>query len=185
MNTISETEIETITSLLSQLTPGYLPFSIFCQVARLTATPIVELVPLRFINGRSEVLLLKRDPDDPIYSGKVHVPGTVVRATDTLDTAFHRLFAEELKGIALSSPVFVKNVIHHSGRGNEVAQIYWAEVITAPKDARFYDANDLPAELIMSQLDFIPDVVNEYAQTRQVRNQKSTTTPRLLAVGTN
>ncbi|HSX07389.1 MAG TPA: hypothetical protein VLG11_00685 [Candidatus Saccharimonadales bacterium] len=159
----SDEEVKAAAQVLQKLEPGFLPFPIFHEVARLTTTPIVEIVPLRTHQGRTEILLLKREADDPVWPGKLHAPGTVLRATDTLQSALKRVCDDELQGVQVTEPKFVTNILHHSGRGMEAPQIYWVEVLgDASGVGQFYDADDLPEDLVRSQLDFIPQAVRAY-----------------------
>ena len=54
----SPEEVEAARSLLSSLTPGALPLDIFIEVARLTTTPIIEVVPVKLPLSRTLVLNL-------------------------------------------------------------------------------------------------------------------------------
>jgi hypothetical protein len=167
---ITKEELNTVTDILSKLQPGVLPFPIFHAITRLVATPIIEIVPLRRNEkGGIDILLMKRDANDPVWPGQLHVPGTVVRASDTegsFSDAFSRILSKELSGFTTSTPVFVKNIIHNSGRGMEVSQIYWVEVSDSNDNAdKFYDTDSYPNELVQSQLDFIPDAV-QYFKTK-------------------
>ncbi len=152
--------------ILTKLEPGFLPFEIFHQVARLVVLPIVEIVPLRTNpRGDVEVLLLERTASDPIFPGQVHTPGCVVLATDTpgsFETAFQRIMHDELDGVQTSEPVYVTQLLHHSGRGMESTHVYWAEVFNKPATGTFYPVSDLPNTFMKSQLDFLPLAVASY-----------------------
>lgn len=154
--------------LLRQLEPGFLPFEIFLQIARITTLSIIEFVPLRKnFEGQIEVLLLDRGDSDPIWPNALHTPGTVIRPTDTESTkhlAFLRITEEELKETKASEPHFVGSILHTSKRGAEHAQIYWVQIIGEPKVGKFYPASDLPVELINSQRKFISLAVKSYEQ---------------------
>lgn len=163
-DSLSEAEIQQVASLLAKLEPGLLPFAIFHQITRLTTTAILEIVPLRRNGDKIEILLLPRGVDDPVWPGQLHVPGTVILATDTLDTVFDRLLSKELSGIDVSSPKFVKNIVHHSGRGTEASQIYWVNVTGEPRVGYFYNVDKLPETLVQTQLDFIPAAIDDYRQ---------------------
>jgi hypothetical protein len=131
------------------------------------ASPIVEVVPLRRLpNGTIQILLLARELDDPVWPGQLHIPGTVIRASDTagsFDGPLQRVLSKELTGVQVTKPVFVQSTLHHSGRGMEASQIFWVEVQSdQPAVGTFYDTDHLPASLIKSQLDFIPDVVTQF-----------------------
>jgi hypothetical protein len=162
-------EIQQTADLLSKLEPGFLPYPVFEQVARLVALPIIEVIPLRKSpDGQAEVLLIERPDDDPLFAGALHTPGTVIRATDVHKPgmhnwpAFERVIQEELKGTEVSPPQYVGSMFHASKRGAEQAQLYWVEVKSEPKVGRFYDVNNLPSELIESQRDFITLAVKDF-----------------------
>lgn len=162
----TEESIAKLVALLEKMSPGYYPGPIFQQFSRLTVNPIVEVVPLRRgIGNKVEILLLERDVDDPLFSGQLHTPGTVVRPNDAIgsfDDALSRVLDGELKGVKSKQPVFVKNIFHHSGRGSEASQIFWVELLEAPTVGRFYAFDNLPTRLMQSQLDFIPLAVEHY-----------------------
>lgn len=168
--TLTPTELQTLAQLLSKLEPGLLPFPVFHAITRLVATPIIEVVPLRFnADGEIEILLLRRDKNDPVWPNKLHVPGTVVRASDSNENfseAFERILSGELSGVTADQPTFVKNVIHHSGRGTEVSQIFWIEIVSRPSTGLFYNVKQLPADLVDSQLDFIPAAIEHSLRLR-------------------
>jgi hypothetical protein len=161
-NPPSSKEIELAEEVLSKLEPGFLPFSIFHQIARLTTTAIIEIVPLKLQNSKIEILLLERETDDPVWPSQLHIPGTVIRATDSLEEVFQRISDKELNGINISSAKFVTNILHHSGRGMEASQIYWIDIKENPTIGKFYDIDNLPQELVKSQLDFIPQAIEDY-----------------------
>jgi uncharacterized RmlC-like cupin family protein len=169
---LSEPEAAQVASQLSRLEPGFLPFAIFHEVTRLVVTPIVEVVPLRLAaNGKTEILLLKREVDDPVWPHQLHIPGTVVRASDapgSFNDPLQRILAKELSGVKTSEPAFVKNILHHSGRGMEASQIFWVEVQSGVTKGEFYDADDLSESIVKSQLDFIPDAITHFKKTRAI-----------------
>jgi hypothetical protein len=128
--------------------------------------PIVEIVPLRIsADGKVEVLLLQREADDPIWPGQLHVPGTVIRATDapgSFDNPLQRVLTKELPGTKTSEPAFVESILHYSGRGMEASQVYWVEIQNEPAEGVFYVTEDLPETIVQSQLDFIPDAIAHF-----------------------
>lgn len=169
MTDLNKDQQAQLVQLLSQLEPGFLPFDIFLQLARLTVLSIIEFVPLRWHEGKVEVLLLEREPGDPIWPGEVHVPGTVIRPTDTegkMYLAFERILKDELQGTPSSDPHFVGSTLHPSKRGMEQAQIFWVEVTGEPRIGHFYAADALPANLIESQRAFIAQAVKSFTTAR-------------------
>jgi ADP-ribose pyrophosphatase YjhB (NUDIX family) len=166
MNDIPDDEIKVTENILKKLEPGFLPLPIFHQVTRLTTTPIVEFVPLRQNDNKIEVLLLKRPNNDPVWPGMLHTPGTVIRATDSLEVAFKRILTKELGGASIEQPSFVTHILHHSGRGMELSLIYWIELTESMSDGVFYDSDEMPDLLVQSQLDFIPAAVENFRKNR-------------------
>src|SRR5690349_16672216 len=106
MATLSPQQIADCVAVLSQLDPGLLPIEIFDQVARLTRIPTVLIIPVRKNQDKLEFGLVKRGPDEHWWPNLWHIAGTVLRSTDTLQTAFDRLFMGELKTVKNNSPVF-------------------------------------------------------------------------------
>lgn len=158
--TDDDPRIQQTADLLKQFEPGFLPYPVFEQIARLIALPILEFIPLRERDGRIEVLLIERAADDPFWPGMFHTPGTVIRATDAeTDSenwpAFQRILHDELKDTKVSEPYYVGSLLHKSKRGVEQAQLYWVEVRGDPAVGTFYDVESLPEGLIDSQLAFI------------------------------
>src|ERR1700722_3027250 len=97
---LNETELTVVVESLKKLEPGFLPYPLFQEMARLIALPIVDVVPVRRgQNGRIEVLLTQRKSYDAFWPNMWHNPGTVVRATDEdsdyVDAA-RRVFRDEL-----------------------------------------------------------------------------------------
>ena len=91
---LNSKEQEILKRLLRELEPGQLPLDIFLEVAKLTVTPILEVVPLRLKSDKVQVLLFEREKSDPIWGGKLHTPGTIIRASDrggNLEDAFKRV----------------------------------------------------------------------------------------------
>lgn len=166
---MNSTDQKMLVRLLKQLEPGFLPYEIFEQVARLAALSIIEFVPLRTgKDGKVEVLLLERAPDDPIWPGMVHSPGTVIRPGDTEGTmykAFERIVKDELNGTAISNPYYVGSLLHKSRRGTEHAQIYWVEVLGEPRVGTFYPVDELPDNLVESQPKFIKLAAKSYQES--------------------
>lgn len=161
---MTDEDIAKTATLLKQLKPGLLPYDIFIQIARLSVLSIIEIVPLQYINGRVEVLLLERHADDPIWSGQLHSPGTVVRPTDSslTDDAFRRIVHDELKGTQLSKPQFVESLFRDTERGKENVQVFWAEILETPRTGSLYAIDDLPSNFILSQEGFIRDAAKSF-----------------------
>ncbi len=167
----TDDEIKTVVDILSRLQPGELPLDLFLQTARLTVTPIVEVVPVRkTADGSTEVLLIERDGTDPVWSGKVHTPGTIIRSSDTDSQngdAFRRILQGEMQGISTGEPVYVGSMLHRVKRGMEQIQVYVVEVHGEPTVGKFYNANALPENLVDTQTGFIQAAVLHYIAFEQ------------------
>lgn len=164
-------EQDQLTQLLKKLEPGFLPYDIFVQIARLTVLSIIEFVPLRLCDGTVEVLLLNRTVDDPIWPNELHTPGTVIRPTDNsgeIYKAFERIRIDELQGTEISSGYFVGTILHPSKRGMENAQVFWVEVIGEPKIGQFYSEAQLPDNLMESQKKFIQQAIKSFKAVKNV-----------------
>lgn len=172
---MSDENIEQTAALLKEFEPGFLPYPIFEQVARLVALPIVEFIPLRQHNGATEVLLIARPGDDALWPGMLHTPGTVVRATDINKSSdmwepLRRILHDELFDTECGPHHFVGSQLHASKRGAEQAQIYWIEVIGEPKIGDFFPISKLPTDLMDSQRAFITQSV-QYFERFKSKNQ--------------
>src|SRR4051812_41643916 len=169
---MTDDEVKQVASLLAKFEPGFLPYPVFEQIARLVALPIIEFVPLRRHEGKVEVLLIARPDDDPLWPGLLHTPGTVIRATDLNKdkqenwSAFERILQDELEGTEVGSPHYVGSIFHESKRGAEQAQLYWIEVTGDPKVGEFYPVDALPPSLIESQEAFISAASENYRSNK-------------------
>ncbi|HTE57607.1 MAG TPA: hypothetical protein VK694_02600 [Verrucomicrobiae bacterium] len=164
---LTDADKQTLVELLQKLHPGFLPFEVFIEVARLVVLPIIEFVPLRTSEGRVEVLLLERD----VWPFGLHTPGTVIRATDSTKRnyqAFDRIM-EELGGTEVALPHYVGSNLHSSQRGVEQAQIFWVEVLGKPKAGHFYPADNLPDNLMQSQENFIELAVKDFRKHNHIK----------------
>jgi hypothetical protein len=168
---MSDQDDQKIADSLKAYQPGFLPYPIFEQIARLVALPIIEFIPLRMAeNGQVEVLLIERVADDPLWPGALHTPGTVIRATDLAEgkqenwPAFDRILKDELNDTEVSAPHYVGSIFHESKRGAEQAQLYWVEVAGEPKTGKFYPAESLPDNFIESQRAFVRAAVDNFRQ---------------------
>ena len=163
---VNENEIQAAASILKKLEPGKLPLPIFLEVARLTVTPIVEVVPIRKrADGSIMILFIKRDENDPNWPGLLHTPGTVVRSIDSgggYKDAFDRILGGELKGTHTSEPVFVSTVLHKVKRGRESSLVFWVEVLGKPRVGELHSFDNLPENIIETQVKFINIAVRHF-----------------------
>ena len=165
---MTDADMRAVANLLKSLEPGFLSYPIFEQIARLVTLPVIEFIPLRQNEERTEVLLIQRAADDPFWPDMLHTPGTVIRATDLHRPeddnwgAFQRILHDELLDTEVSVPHYVGSIFHASKRGTEQAQLYWIEVMGEPRVGTFYDVTELPASLIDSQVTFIQQAAKDF-----------------------
>jgi len=166
----SPEEIRQAAEVLSRLQPGVVPLEIFHEITRLWVTSIVEVVPLRVVNGKVQVLLLQRLEDDPNWPNMKHTPGTVLRATDVTDgipSAINRIYTKELGLEEWQEPQYVQPIFHQVNRGAEMAQVFYIDLTNQEVNGEWYDADTLPTDIVDTQLSFIQAAVNKYTTDKQ------------------
>jgi len=166
---MSEQEIETLTGLLSKIEPGFLPLPVFKEISRVYVSAILEVVPLRSMNGVTQVLLVRRDSNDPFWPNMQHTPGTVLRPSDkkgSLEDAMRRVLDGELGYSGENKPVFVNMRFSKSSRGSEFAAVHYLEITEEINSGEWFDADNLPVDLIQIQQDLIKMAV-EFFKRRQ------------------
>ncbi len=86
-----------------------------------------------------------------------HLPGTFLRSTDTVNTAFKRLFDEELAIKKSNGPIFRGHLVHASSRGAELVLIYTIEncALRKTSEMQWYPINKLPKNFIKSERDIV------------------------------
>lgn len=166
---MTDQEIKALTDLLAMIEPGFLPLSVFTEVARVYVSAIVEIVPLRSFKGKIQVLLVRREINDPFWPNKLHTPGTVLRPSDktgSVEDAFNRILDGELGYLGERNPVFVKMRLSKSSRGSEFAAVYYLEILEEVKNGEWFDADDLPEDLVQVQDDLIKMAVESYKKNK-------------------
>jgi len=161
-------EVAVAAEIISRLPKGYLPFPLFVAVTSKVVTPTLELVILHEIDGVMHVVLTRRPDDDTYWPGEWHVPGTVIRSTDTVGTfesCFERIIHDELKGsVEISTPEFVGVKFWDIKRGREVDQIFCvnaASVAELPDDIRLFPLDALPSNLMEHHNEIIAAVIGK------------------------
>ncbi|MBI5404989.1 MAG: NUDIX hydrolase [Candidatus Kerfeldbacteria bacterium] len=102
---------------------------LFLAVARVSITTCVESVCLRWgDNGRVEVLLAKRDPEDPAYPSMWHCPGTAMRVGETIQDMFDRLAKREYWTKVKSYRFVGFDNNQHEARGHFIHLVYLTEL---------------------------------------------------------
>ena len=167
LNMITDEEIKHTVTSLRKLEPGFLPKDIFNEVARLSVLTAVEIVPLKMDQANKvQVLLLKRGEDDPFWKGMLHTPGAIIIASDrvgTFEDAINRVIQKELLSSPhIGSPVFTEviNIQHEIGRAN--CLVHWLEMTDEPKIGEYYYTDELPDNLISSQIEMIRNTAERF-----------------------
>lgn len=171
-NPLNEEEILQLTGLLSRLEPGRQPFPIFKELTRITTVPVIELVS--FIeDGEDElgVLLTRRDDTDMFWPNQLHVPGTIILATDEkegYDSSLKRLRDSEMQQYDLrTEPEFVTNVHRQTARGSEAVVVYAASLYNdIPRD-EIYPVNNLPLDVIDVHVPLIEFTVDHFRSNKR------------------
>ena len=129
-NELTDEEIQNVSNILSKISPGYLPFPIFKEFARITTTPTVVLLMFYQDNDSKKVFLTKRDENDEFWPGLYHVPGAILRGTDVdIDLVLNRIQSNELGETELKSdPIFSKFYFKDTKRGKELTLAYSVQV---------------------------------------------------------
>lgn len=178
-------EHKAVVSALKKLEPGYLPFEIFIQVARLYVTPVIEIVPIVMHNdGKLSVVTVPREADDPYWPGALHTPGTVLRVTDEkndIGSAFNRIITDELRGVSTNGePVFVQPHFHRNKRGAELALIFWAEVMGEVPGSTLVDPNHFPDAVMNFQRGFIRRAVSHFKDMKGMESTHAYSEQRII-----
>lgn len=165
---LSPDEITTAIELLGRLQPGFLPGEIFHAIARLTVLTALEMVPFRLDEmGRTQVLLIRRSLQDKFWPNMLHVPGTIIRATDegeNFEGAIERLLKEEMGDPpVVRGPIVFGVGLHPSVRGVETLIMSWVQLQDSPK-GEFYLVDDLPTELIEEQIPLIHQAMGNFRE---------------------
>ncbi|HYF97266.1 MAG TPA: hypothetical protein VD947_04500 [Patescibacteria group bacterium] len=133
---------------------GRHPIEIFNAINRTAVRPVVEIAV--FSPDNQEVLLTKREDDDPYYANTWHLPGVIVVPADiggkyenAYDNAAVRAL-DEIKGTHINGlhPLSVKWLTHDpriSLRGGEAAMIYGGMLMDEePTVGEMFDVEHLP-----------------------------------------
>lgn len=171
MNNPTEEDIHRAAAIIEQLPQtGLLPTDLFLAISRRWVNAIVELVPVRHTSKKIEILLIRRPPDDPNWPNELHVPGTVLRATDLprgVQSALERIRADELKLSAYDkTPTFVDFEFHQMKRGPELALVFYVDLTGIDMSVGVWtDSSELPNDIVEGQRNFIARACSAFATT--------------------
>lgn len=149
---MNDHEEKTLTNLIQKL-PDIFGYELFCSVAGKFVLPAVEALIFREFEGKKQILLIKREANDHIWSGLWHNPGTIIRKSDfiesgllsskTLKKCFERLEAKEIKGKFKSEPKFKNIFIDKTKRGVGLHLLFECEVESF-SEGQFFNVDNLP-----------------------------------------
>ena len=155
---MEDAQINELQTLLSKLEPGYLPQPIFLELARLSVTAILELVPLRKNrDNKIEVLVVKRPDNDPHWAGQFHTPGTVLLPTDDNDfqSALERVFREIDRDKGNYKLEKGESIFHSVRRGKELAVICTTIIDDEKETDVWLCIDELEGKVVDTQFSFI------------------------------
>jgi len=174
---------EQVIEYLRELDPGRYPLELFKEFARLNVLASVEVIPLRWHEGKVQVLLMKR-PKGDVWEDQWHAPGTMMLPTDSIayDHDFADPFGRVLgkngeldEIITIGEPVLVGSERRKSLRGDEFSSIYYVEVSGGePKDGTFVyvDENFPPTDesfvIIDYHINMIIKATREFVKLKEL-----------------
>lgn len=166
MNLLSSSEQEILVSLLSKLSPGFLPQEIFFQMCRLNVLSAFEIIPLRMKEGKVEVLLTERPDNDLFWGGQWHTPGSIILSTDTPDS-LNDVKERVLKELNYPQEKYC-DLIYSSmelkkwKRGMTISIYHYLEVEENYGVGRFFPVDELPENIVENQAEVIERVAGVY-----------------------
>lgn len=156
----AEDQAKLAAGVIERLPEGRLPLALFSAYAARIALSTAEFVPLRRnpANGRIDVALIKRSPEDPWWPNAWHLPGVAVLDSDLggesgehrYEKIVERIFGEggEFDGALriLGEPNFFLACLRRGRRGPEQTTFHWIQIEQVPEKPMvggFFDALDL------------------------------------------
>ncbi len=146
-----------------------LPEPVFNGIAETLALPYVELVIFNaHAHHQQQVLLTRREENDPYFPSQWHVPGTLLRSSDVtfrgtdLGMAVKRLLNDELRGLEVEHLTFSGFHFHKVARGVGLSMIYIALANQTPAVGQYFSVNHLPDKMIQEQAVFILKAVRDH-----------------------
>ena len=106
---------------LTSLEPGNLPLEVFNAIARVTVTPVVELI----ITDGQAVLLRRRSDTDQYWPGQYCLPGSIIYSggPKSIDGYISKIL-KSLNIDTTTKPQLVDIGLYTTKRGDEVAIVY-------------------------------------------------------------
>lgn len=177
---------QAVVEYLQSLELGAVSTKLFNELARIMVVSTIEMVPLRVSEeGKTQVFLTPR-PEDDVWAGQWHVPGTALRASDHIEDrhdfsdAFARLLGTggELhkEGITVvTAPVATDAEVRDTHRGHEFSRIHYVEVEGEPAGeearGRYFDVEGFPGNVptpgvIDHHIAFIIDAASKFQEQK-------------------
>ena len=149
---------------------GFLPEKLFLAIAKSSVTATAELVAFVEKPEGLHVVVTQRPDDDPNWPGYWHVPGKVIRPTDSegsLSDALSRAAEDELGGAAIKSgPHEYKTVFNQVKRGAELTVYHWAVLKKEPATGKTVPIDKLPEPFVKHQYKLVSSAVTQYEKDK-------------------
>lgn len=163
MSEVLEPSAEDITAAARTLEAAYdpatgrLPAELFYATSMTVPRPTIELAI--FSLDKQQVLLTKREGDDPYFANKWHLPGVMMVPVDTEGTfpnandnaamrALEELDGTRVNGLMQLSPQYVDPPARKGPRGVEVPVIYGGLLVPEePNVGKMFDVDNPPEPL--------------------------------------
>lgn len=85
-----------VAKVLQRYKPGQVPPEIFNQIMKLNKPVAVEVFNVKDVDGNFYVNMVMRSPDDEFWPNQHHIPGSIMRANDTIESTIMRVMNREL-----------------------------------------------------------------------------------------
>lgn len=134
---------------------GQLPLYAFRELTHVVPYAAFELLIIRQTPSGKEILLTRREPNDPAWPHLWHFPGTIARITDTIERITTR-WEQELGVSPLpAQPRYLAMQFdddHPCGRTLHLFHVMEVSLLFEPVEGMFHPLNDLPSDMIGFQV---------------------------------
>ncbi|HEX3081864.1 MAG TPA: NUDIX hydrolase [Candidatus Saccharimonadia bacterium] len=141
--------------LLAEIEHRYLPndqkpfpVEMFTFLNKFRPAMTVEIVVFRRTAGKSEVLILQRDPSEIGYAGKSHLPGGYLFFKETVHACLNRIAQREL-GAAPAKLSYAGALFdRYEVRGHHIHHTFVAELDGEPAKGEWVSPENLPINFV-------------------------------------
>lgn len=133
-------------------------------IARLVPSVAIEAVVLRERDGRIEVFLTRRSPQDVAYSGMLHSPGSILRAGEKPVDVMHRI-GEQDYHVSVSDFVYVDEDFYQEKRGWFDSRIYLVKLKDEPVGGEWVSVDALPCDVVNHHIQWVIPKAVAYFKT--------------------